>query len=262
MNINRCGLGLMAFLVGLHALLASAQPAAAATQSVDRRCELPQATVLFRDGNEVVQTWELEADAFWFSDILPVAPGYDAYRDAIRRAGGDTAKPVADPPESRDDSEREIWRKELLNVELMFQGAGAVRPIRCLEAALFAWQDARFPQLSQPTEFIAHVLRRDDRLKVVFGSSDQAAPPKAVYGFNVVINDLAAGWRYLAVLHNHTLQTLNGQPALGVPVPSTSDVPLFRGLAERLGLQEVWVTNGLYTGVVASEQLGRFATRD
>jgi hypothetical protein len=47
-----------------------------------------------------------------------------------------------------------------------------------------------------------------------------------------------------------------------VPAPSTSDVQLFKGLVERLGLREVWVTNGMYTGVVRSEHLGRFSTRE
>jgi hypothetical protein len=51
-------------------------------------------------------------------------------------------------------------------------------------------------------------------------------------------------------------------PALGVPAPSTSDVQFAKALAERLGLQEVWVTNGLYTGVVLSENLGQFRARD
>ena len=53
-----------------------------------------------------------------------------------------------------------------------------------------------------------------------------------------------------------------GKPALGVPAPSTSDVELFRGLTARLGLREVWVTNGMYTGVVASANLLKFTTRE
>lgn len=43
---------------------------------------------------------------------------------------------------------------------------------------------------------------------------------------------------------------------------STSDVDLFRGLAARFGLREVWVTNGMYTGVVASQKLLQFSGRE
>jgi hypothetical protein len=39
-------------------------------------------------------------------------------------------------------------------------------------------------------------------------------------------------------------------------------VQLFRGLVRTLSLREVWVTNGIYTGVVCSENLGRFLPRD
>jgi hypothetical protein len=55
--------------------------------------------------------------------------------------------------------------------------------------------------------------------------------------------------------------TLKGKPALGFAGPSTSDVQLSRFLAANLGLREVRVTNGLYTGVVTAENLGRFSTR-
>jgi hypothetical protein len=39
-------------------------------------------------------------------------------------------------------------------------------------------------------------------------------------------------------------------------------VQLFMALDTTFGLREVWVTNGMYTGVVASENLGRFSTRE
>jgi hypothetical protein len=143
----------------------------------------------------------------------------------------------------------------------MYAGSGEVRRIRCLEAALFALQDARYSELTRPTEFIAHILRRNDRLKVYFGASDQMFPPKNFYGLEEVAAEVKAGWQYWVVLHNHTVRTLDGRPALGMPAPSTSDVQLFKGLIENLGLREVWITNGMYTGVVSSENFGQFSTR-
>jgi len=198
----------------------------------------------------------------WFGEIVSDAPGYLAYRSAIRAAGGDQARPVADPPQPKDDAERELWRNEDRNAALMYAGGGEVRRIWCLEAALFALQDARYSQLTRPTEFVAHILRLDDRIKVYLGGSDLLFPPKRFYGLEEVAADVAAGWQYWVVLHNHTLRALDGKPALGMPAPSTSDVELFKGLVERLGLREVWVTNGMYTGVVPSENLGQFRTRE
>jgi hypothetical protein len=178
-----------------------------------------------------------------------------------RPPGGDQARPAADNPQPRGDAERELWRKEDRNVALMYAGGGEVRRIQCLEAALFALQDARYSELTRPTEFIAHILRHDDRLKVYFGASDLTFIPKDFYGLGEVAARIAAGWQYWVVLHNHTLRVRDGKPALGVPAPSTSDVQLFNGLVERLGLREVWVTNGMYTGVVPSENLSRFSPR-
>jgi hypothetical protein len=197
-----------------------------------------------------------------FDEIVPDAPGYLAYRAAILAAGADQARPVSDPPQPKDDADRELWRKEDRNIALMYSGGGEVRRIRCLEAALFALQDARYSQLSHPTEFVAHVLRRDDRIKVYVGGSDQLFPPKRFYGLEEVAADVAAGWQYWVVLHNHPLAALAGKPALGVPAPSTSDVELFSGLVARLGLREVWVTNGMYTGVVPATNLLQFSTRE
>ena len=247
-------LGILA-CVGATPAPASSQTAAAA------RCELPEPTVLRREGNTVLHVWELSAAPAWFGETVPDAAGYLAYRAAIRAAGGDLPRPMADPPQPKDDAERELWGREDSNAALMYAGSGEVRRIRCLEAALFALQDARYSELTRPTEFIAHILRRNDRLKVYFGASDLMFPPKNFYGLEEVAAEVRAGWQYWVVLHNHTVRTLDGRPALGTPAPSTSDVQLFKGLVENLGLREVWITNGMYTGVVTSENLGRFSTR-
>ena len=72
-------------------------------------------------------------------------------------------------------------------------------------------------------------------------------PPKGFYGFDEIEQDLAAGWEFWTVLHNHTVQRNKGEPALGVPAPSTSDVDLLRNLAKEMGLQSAWITNGFFT---------------
>jgi hypothetical protein len=254
--------GRILLLTAALAIGASMPLAASGQIASEVRCELPPPTVLRRVGDAVLQTWELSAAQVWFDDAVPDAPGYVAYRVAIRAAGSDQIRPVADPPKPKDDAEREMWRREELNAELMYTGSGQVRSVRCLEAALFALQDARLSQLTKPTEFIAHILRRGDRLKIYFGGSDQPVPPKSVYGTEEVAADVTAGWTYWAILHNHPLRMRDGRPALGVPAPSTNDVQFSVGLVMSLGLQEVWVTNGLYTGVVTSADLPKFSVRD
>ena len=249
----------------LFVIIAAYVPASVAGESqtpTNTRCELPQSTVIRRDGSSVWEMWELSATVPWFGEELPEAPGYVAYRAAIRSAGGDVPRPLADPPQNKDNREREIWRREELNAALMYDGTGHVRPVQCLEAALFARQDSRYSQLTRPTEFVAHLLRRGDSLRVYFGSSDQMFPPREFQASPDVARDVSAGWQYSVILHNHTVRAYNNNPALGMPAPSTSDVQFFRMLAQRLGLREAWVTNGMYTGVVATEKLDPFRTQE
>jgi|SRR5688572_3519468 len=232
-------------------------------QSADQTaCELPEPTVLLNENSAVLQMWELPEQPVFFSAILPRSAGYVAYRAAILGAGGDQPRPAVDVPNARSDADRELWRREQANVALMYAGGGDVRAVRCLEAALFALQDSRYSQLTQSTEFIAHILRRDGRLKIYFGAGDAPFPPKSVYGIEEVAADVAAGWMYWIALHNHPLQTRGGKLSLGVPVPSTSDVSLLAGLVARLGLREVWVTNGMYTGIVSAASLVKFTGRE
>ena len=225
-------------------------------------CELPEPTVLLEESGAVLQKRELPARPVWSSDTLPRSAAYAAYRAAITAAGADRSRPPVIVPTTRGDAERELWRREEANVALMYAGGGEVRAVRCIEAALFALQHARHSQLTQPTEFIAHILRKDGRLKIYFGAGDGPFPPQSVYGIDEVAADVAAGWMYVAALHNHPLQARGATSMLGVPVPSTSDVSLLSGLVARLGLREVWVTNGVYTGVVSAANLARFSGRE
>ncbi len=49
------------------------------------RCELPGApTVVHREGNAVLQVWEVPAAPVLFEEVLPSAPGYLAYRQGDR----------------------------------------------------------------------------------------------------------------------------------------------------------------------------------
>ena len=47
-------------------------------------------------------------------------------------------------------------------------------------------------------------------LAVVFGAGLEMFPPKSVYGFDVVEEHLADGWRWWYAIHNHTIQR-NGE---------------------------------------------------
>ena len=95
-------------------------------------------------------------------------------------------------------------------------------------------------------------------LRVYFGASSALFPPSEVYGLDEAGRDVASGWNYVAMLHNHTVQDADGQIRLGVPAPSVSDVQLLNGLVARHGLDQVWITNGVYTLETNSRDLDQY----
>jgi len=245
------------------ALVVTACGHAATPATPPRACRLPEPAIIIRDGNAVLVRWDVPDDPVWFGPTLPDDARYRAYRDAIRAAGAELARPIADEPAPTTDVERENWRRERENADLAFGGdAGRVREVHCLDAALFAHQRARHDELVQPTEFVANVLRKGATLRIYLGAGDEMFPPKRVYGLDQARTDVAAGWTLVANLHNHTIQKRGEKPALGTPSPSTSDIQLLRGIADELHLEAVWVTNGVFTGEVPAAALARYHARE
>lgn len=244
------------------------EPRGATPAGAAPACELPGApAVVRRVAAAILERWDIDATPALFEPVLPPDPGYAAYRAAIRQAGAELVHPIADPPAVQGDAERELWRREDRNRELAYSGdAGAIRPIHCLEALFFARQHARHDQLAAPTEFLLAVLERRDgggrrRLRLYFAAGDQMFPPKSVYPFPDVAADVAAGWDFTVLLHNHTIRRRGDRPALGVTAPSTSDVEILRGLAAELRLRAAWVTNGVYTIEIPAVAFARYSTR-
>ena len=175
-----------------------------------------------------------------------------ASRATIRGENADVRLPILYEPTALTEAESEVWRDERFNIELAHgEEVGSIAPISGLDALLFAHQAARFSQIERPTEFIASVLRRElagmAELTVVFGAGSEMFPPRSAYGSETVDEYLAEGWTFWYHLHNHTVQRNGESLALGVPVPSTSDVQLVRSLGDEMGLQGVRVTNGFFT---------------
>ncbi len=232
-------------------------------------CEMPERTtsILERDGL-ILEAWEFPYAEILTQTELPDEPAFLTYRAAIEQDGANVLRPEADPLIIRTEAEAELWRNENFNNDLVFNGGvGSIDPITCLDALLFSRQASRHSQIEQPTEFLAHVLRREAAagpdLVVVFGAGSEMFPPREVFGFEAVdsILALAEGWSYWYAIHNHTVQKNGDLLALGVPAPSASDVGLYRSLAEEMGLQSFRVTNGFYTFSASTDELGAFRAR-
>lgn len=240
-------------------------------ESIDSRCALPAPQVVRENGAAVLLEWRLQDQDVFHQPALPNDSAFLAYRAAVRADGADLRDPVADDPEPGNAEEAALWEDEDYNHELARSGAvGSIRPITCLDALLFAHQNARVPELTTPTEFVASVLRRQTpdpaggprtELAVIFGAGNEMFVPKEVYGFDRASALVAEGWEYVYVLHNHTLQTNGDRIALGRPTLSVSDVHLTRNLVANRGLESARVTNGFYTFTVPAGQLPLMRSR-
>lgn len=240
------------------------EAAAALIEPVDPACFWPSAPDLRSDDDGyVLKVWRFPLEEVHTRPVLPDEPGLLAYRAAMRSEGRVDRYPLLYLPPARNDAEAIVWRDEGFNNELAYAGgAGSIEPITCLDALLFAEQNARIPQLQRPTEFVASVLRKGtadrDEVVVVFGAGNEMFPSAPALGFDIVDAYLARGWRYWYSLHNHTRQATG---ALGVPVPSTSDVQMVRNQAGSRGLERLRVTNGFYTFDAAIGDIADFRAR-
>lgn len=232
--------------------------------TVEADCVLPSnPTTIFEDRGLVLKVWTFPLEEVHMRPVLPDESGLLAYRATIHAEGAEERSPALHVPPALKDGEADVWRDENFNNHLAYhEGVGSIEPMTCLDALLFAEQNARVPQLERPTEFLASVLRRRvterDEVVVVFGAGAELFPPASVHGFEIVDEYVAAGWQYWYVLHNHTRQA-NG--ALGVPVPSTSDVKFARSLAAQRGLERVRVTNGFYSFDATVAEISKFRAR-
>lgn len=125
-------------------------------------CVLPSdATMIFEDQGLVLKVWTFPLDEVHLRPVLPNDSGFLAYRATIHAEGADEMYPMLHLPPSRNEAEADIWRDENFNNHLAYEeGIGSIEPITCLDALLFAEQNARVPQLDRPTEFLASVLRK------------------------------------------------------------------------------------------------------
>ena len=210
--------------------------------------------------------WQFPDAPIYSRQVIPPDSAYLAFRAAVRADSADLRRPVADPPQPKNEAEAANWLDEDVNHELAQSGqVGRIEGITCLDALLFAYQNARVAELTQPTEFLASVLRREvegqRQLAVVFGAGDEMFIPKSVYGFDVVAEFVAQDWEYWYGIHNHTLQRNGDRVALGNPTLSTSDVQLVRNLAADHGLRNARVTNGFYTFSAKAEEFSLMRSR-
>jgi len=222
-----------------------------------------QPAVVHREGAAVLVLWDVPGARVFSEPKAPDDAGWAAYVKTHQMSADAMQRWMNGIRLKDDEKQAEFRERKSKNVSLMFRGEGGViRPIHCLESLLFAYHHERHDQVKHPTGFLSAVLRKTDasgtRLKVYYGASDEMHPPKAVYGIEQAKADVAAGWTFWMLLHNHTPTGEGGRHAVGSPAPSRPDAQFFKILHAKYGLREAWITNGYFTGVIPAENFDKF----
>ena len=215
--------------------------------------------VQHRDGDELHQYWLLADRPDLWETVAPVHESLTRYREQVREILPDTS-PLGLIRSNRQLNpwlEREYPAEGRIN-RLVEAGVGRHRPMNCLESHLLAYQAARFPLYEQPSEIVALIVKRSDAsgdlVKVYIAADNDAIVPKPNWAVESVEIDVAEGWRFHSVFHNHTFDHSEERSLVPVAAPSASDLQVSVALDERLGLEYVLVTDGFSTLELTSDE--------
>jgi len=223
--------------------------------------------VQYRDGDEIHQYWILADRPDLWSLATPEFESLGRYRERVRRALPDTS-PLG---MIRSNRERNPWLdQEYPNEDRVNRqveaGVGRHRPMNCLESHVLAYQAKRFPLYEQPSEVVALFVKlsetpggsgEGDLVKVYLAADDDPILPKPNWAVESVEADVARGWRFAAVFHNHTFDHSPDRGLIPVAAPSTNDLQVSVALEERLGLEAILVTDGFSTLELSADEFER-----
>jgi hypothetical protein len=203
-------------------------------------------------------------------------PTLNQFRNSVRERIGDSfnSRSLMDRQRQIFAAMPEEWKGEADNSMLVLDGTvGKIEPMTCLEAMIWKWQNNRFLMISYPTEFGAFILKRNTDLRIYLSSSDIVGARIRSEVLESIQTDIESGFELLAHLHNHpflfdrsigdrmwTMEETIDDIA-GALAPSMTDVSFFRGIRDRYGLQEAWITNGIETSKFNAEEFDLLRSR-
>ncbi|WP_428265738.1 hypothetical protein [Haliangium sp.] len=248
---------------GAPACLPATAPAPAEAEASEPAdaCRWPEASTVLSERDGVLhQVWEFDLAPVLTSTAQPNS-------EPLRRFRVEVADRLAalNPPLGLDPAALLAYEADSHgegdNVAAVASGrAGRIRSITCLESLLLAIQAERKPMIEQPTELAAFILRRRSEgghvhLRIYYSTADQPGLKMSPAIMDPLEADVAQGWTFWVMLHNHNFFFDQEPVQVGVPAPSKTDVELLRVFRDQLGLRQAWITNGFHTLVLSPDDL-------
>jgi hypothetical protein len=244
-------------------LLAALFLGAAVGRAEESACRFssPPAIVI-KEPSRVLQHWDVDDSPRWSSGMMPDSPAFRRFIRYVRARMDVSALDRYIKPSASATGPDERNTRLMLSEKI-----GDVAPIDCLEALLFSEQAMRHPMETRPTEFLALVLRRDERgkgrLRIWYFTVDQPGIGRPGPIVDAVTEDVKAGWKPVLNLHNHNFFFDKSPVVPGVPWPSANDAQVMKNLTfNGLPVPRTGVTNGFVTSHLKPQELQRFQGAD
>lgn len=217
-------------------------------------CKLPDPTIINQAPHQLLQTWTMDDTPILWSEQLPNNVALTGFQMEIKKRVDDL-DPYSVLQREYDDfirSNDPLYLAEGAKIKLVIaKYAGVIRPMNCLEAALFSVQLERQSMIEQPSEFGAFILRNGDashpKLKIYYATWDRPGGKVDSALMDRVDADLSAGWVLWRHLHNHNFFFQHPISVMGGVCPSKPDVGLYLDLQRNSDLRSAAITNGFST---------------
>jgi len=136
----------------------------------------------------------------------------------------------------------------------------SIRPINCLEALLLNLQGSRVDLVSEPTEFLAFVLKKNEQNRLLYFTSNVNGVRGLGFLHSKIEVFVKKGWALKQNIHNHILN-LNDQNYRGTIGPSVSDAFVYKIELKDFNLAKAVITNGFDSMEVPSALFKELSTQ-
>ncbi|MCG8425487.1 MAG: hypothetical protein MJE77_47015 [Proteobacteria bacterium] len=231
------------------------------------RCKsLMQPRLIYSDDvNNIYTFYDLNRDVL-FSNAIVESPAYDEYIAWLDEKNMEADVDVFDQRavliRQRDVFVKYLGEEHAYNFDLILDGrAGILSPMNCLQSIIFDIQNREHPLSEAPSEGLGAILRRkfaDFYVFKIYAQTEGDYIPSTEKLREFVAKDVAAGWEWFVHMHNHPFMFDGPFDIAGTVIPSSPDLAAYESHRNQFGLKVGWITNGLDSLHLDTEEVDLF----
>lgn len=225
-------------------------------------CPIPSASPQYRsESNNIEQYyWVLDQAQAWLDPAdTPLDSFVDSYQDVVRSHTELDQKGLIRKQQAVYRNAFGSDHSSVLQMQAILDNqAVSIVKSSCLDQLLLSGQLQRVDMVNNPTEFAAHVFKRDDHLRVYVAWRTQASfsGPHVDISARRIRNLIDSGWSYEYHLHNHPFAFFNRYGDIaGTITASTPDLNTYDFFFRSYPMNYGRITNGIDSGIYLEEDV-------